>query len=403
MMRRPERQPSDLETHEWLYSVRASRNENYNIICRSGILSLQDRTLANVLRSDAPVLVVSTPSVDRLYGDRLQRYLSMNGPRTAISFMVLACSETRKSMEQVLAVCQRAAEARLARGSQIVCVGGGVLLDISGLAATLFRRGIPHIRVPTTLIGMIDAGIGVKNGINFGGSKSLLGTFSAPEACIIDPSFLATLPRRHLQCGLAESIKIATMCSPELFARLDAHADRLLGDAFGMPLELAEDLVQLSVQWTLNELDLNLFERKELFHDTYARKLDFGHTFSPYIEAASHHRLLHGEAVAVDMAVSAELAHSLGILDEASWARLLNLLRRVGLPIYWSGMDPGAMYASLESIVRHRDGNLNLVLPAGIGRATFVRDLSEVSVALLDEVSQRLSRLSSKEDAYADG
>ncbi len=402
-MQQTERLPTDLETHEWLYSVRASHDENFDVICHSGILSLRDKTLANALRSDAPVLVVSTPSVDRIYGDRLQRYLSTNVPGAAISFTVLACSETRKSMEQVLAVCQHAAEARLARRSQIICVGGGVALDISALAATLFRRGIPYIRVPTTLIGMIDAGIGVKNGINFGGSKSILGTFSAPEACIIDPSFLATLPRRHLQCGLAESIKIATMCSPELFARLDGSADRLLRDAVGMPLELAEDLIKLSVHWTLSELDLNLFEQNELFPDTYARKLDFGHTFSPYIEEASHHRLLHGEAVAVDIALSAELAHSLGILDEEARTRLLNLLRRMGLPIYWSGINPAAMYASLKSIVRHRNGNLNLVLPAGIGRATFVQDLSEVSVALLDEISQRLSKLSSKEEEYSDG
>jgi 2-epi-5-epi-valiolone synthase len=305
-------------------------------------------------------------------------------------------------MDQVLAVCQRASEVGLARRSQIVCVGGGVLLDIVALAATLFRRGIPHIRVPTTLIGMIDAGIGVKNAVNFGVSKSLLGTFTAPDACIIDPSFLATLPRRHLQCGLAEMIKIAVMCSPELFARLEARADRLLRDAVGMPLELVEDLIQLSVRWTLQELELNLFERSELFQGTYARKLDFGHTFSPYIEMASHHRILHGEAVAIDMAICAELAHSLGILDETSRTRLLDVLLRVGLPIHCPGMDSGAMHASLKAIVRHRDGNLNLALPAGIGRAIFVKDLSEVSASLLDEVWQRLSRLPSRVDAHSD-
>lgn len=394
--------PSDQETREWLYSVRASRDERFDVVCRAGILSSTDRTLANALRSDAPILVVTTPSVDRIYGDRLRRYFSTNAARSTISFMVLSCSETRKSMEQVLTVCQRAAEARLARRSQIMCVGGGVSLDICGLAATLFRRGIPHVRVPTTLIGMIDAGIGVKNGINFGGSKSLLGSFTPPEACIIDPSFLTTLPRRHLQCGLAESVKIATMCSPELFARLETLSHRLRGEE--LPLELMEDVVRLSVQWTLDELDRNLFERSELFADrTYARKLDFGHTFSPYLEVASEHRILHGEAVAIDMAVSAELSHILGFIDDASRARLLNVLRRFGLPIHWSGIDPAALHASLESVVRHRDGNFNLALPAGIGRAVFIRDLSEVSVTLLDEVSRRLARLSAKEDAHSDG
>jgi 3-dehydroquinate synthase len=320
--------------------------------------------------------------------------LSLNSPRTAISFLVLECSETRKSMDQVLAVCERAMEDRLARRSQMLCVGGGVASDVVGLAATLFRRGIPHINVPTTLIGMIDAGIGVKNAVNFGGCKSLLGTFSAPEVSLIDPSFLATLPRRHLQCGLAEMIKIAVMCSAELFALIEARADRLLEEDVGMPLHLAEELIELTVEWTLKELELNLFERSERFDDTYARKLDFGHTFSPHIEVASQHRVLHGEAVAIDIAVSTELAHSLGILDEPSRARVLDVLRRVGLPVYATGMDPAAMHASLKSVIRHRDGHLNLALPTGIGGATFLRALSDVSPVLLDEVWQRLSRLS---------
>lgn len=385
---------------DWSYSVRASRDESYSVICHSHILALEDRTLASAFRADYPILVVSTPSVDRIYGDQLRRYVASNCPRAAVSFMVLECAEARKGMDQVLAVCQCAAEAHLARRSQIVCVGGGVALDISGLASTLFRRGIPFVSVPTTLIGMIDAGIGVKNGINFRGCKSLLGAFSPPERCIIDPSFLATVPRRHLQCGLAEAIKIAIMCSPELFTRLEALPDRLFGNVSGMPLESAEHLVQLSVHWTLSELELNLFERNELFPDTYARKLDFGHTFSPYIEAASAHHILHGEAVAMDIAVSAELACRLGILEEALRARILNLLRRIGLPIYPAGIAAGTLYASLESIVRHRNGNLNLVLPAGLGCATFVKNMSEVPLALLDDVVQRLSQLSFKEDPY---
>jgi 3-dehydroquinate synthase len=249
---------------------------------------------------------------------------------------------------------------------------------------------------------MIDAGIGVKNGINFGGSKSLLGTFSSPEACIIDPSFLATLPRRHLQCGLAESTKIAIMCSPDLFAQLEAAAGWLLRDEVGLPFESAEDLIQLSVYWTLNQLELNLFERNDLFSGVYARKLDFGHTFSPYLEAASGHRLLHGEAVAIDIAIAAEVAHSLGIIDDVSRDRIVNLLRRLDLPISWAPLDASAMFASLESVVRHRNGSLNLVLPSGIGRAAFV-SLSKLSVGILEQASRRLSRLSAIGDEQCHG
>jgi 3-dehydroquinate synthetase len=157
--------------------------------------------------------------------------------------------------------------------------------------------------------------------------------------------------------------------------------------------------VERSIHWTLKELELNLFERKALFDDRYARKLDFGHTFSPFLEIASEHSLLHGEAVAVDMAICAALARHLGVLDEISAARLLGLISRAGLPIHCAGIDPLAMHASLRSVVRHRDGKLNLALPDRIGGAVFIRDLADVSVSLVDEVWRQLGQLSSASDS----
>lgn len=380
----------DNRSGESAFLMRAHRDERYQVVYRSDILSVEDSTFADTLRRQRATLVVTTPSVDALYGARLRRYLAARCANADISSMVLECSESRKGMDEVLAVCERAAVAGLARRSQIVSFGGGVSMDICGLAAALFRRGIPHVRVPTTLIGMIDAGIGVKNGINFGGKKSLLGTFAAPEVSILDPSFLASLPRRHLQCGLAESVKVASVSSRELFELLEAHGRQLLGDSFRAPPETVRRVIQLSVTRMLDELQLNLFERPELFERSYARRLDFGHTFSPYIEETSSHQVLHGEAVSIDIALSGQIASHLGLLDEASVARLLALLLRLDLPIYWVGIDAKAMHTSLESIAKHRDGKLNLVLPTGIGRATFLEDLSDLSPTVLEEALRTL-------------
>ncbi len=389
---------TELGDPQWSYPVRASRQESYDVTYRRNLLSLDNPTLAKALRPGSSVLVVSTPTVDRLYGERLRTYLSAHAPQNDISSMVLSCSESEKSFDKVLSVCQRAADAGLARRSQVVCVGGGVLLDIAGLAATLFRRGIPHIRVPTTLIGMIDAAIGVKTAVNYNQSKSLLGTFTSPEACFIDPSFLATLPRRHLQCGLAELVKIAVMCSRELFTQFEARADRLLLGPAGMDVDLSEDLIQLGAYWTLKELELNLFERRELFEqESYARKLDFGHTFSPKIETSSKHGILHGEAVAIDIALSVELAYRMGILDETARTRVLEALLKVGLPIHLDWLDASELHGSLVSVVRHRNGRLNLPLPSSIGSAVFVTDLSSVSLNLLEEALRALSNYGSRE------
>ena len=377
---------------EWSYSVAAPRLDRYDVVYRAGLLSAVDQTLASALRADTSTLVVSTPSVDRLYGPQLRQYLSSRPSRSRVSYMVLSCAESDKSIEMVLAVCERAAEVGLARRSQILSIGGGVVLDIAALAATLFRRGVPHVRVPTTLIGMIDAGLGVKNAVNFLDSKSLLGTFTPPVACFIDPSFLTTLPRRHLQCGLAELVKIAVMCSSSLFDRFEERADQLLLGPVGMDPAQSGDLIQDAAYWTMKELELNLFEKGELFErESYARRLDFGHTFSPFIETTSSHRVLHGEAVAIDIAISVELAHRMGVLDEGSRTRVLDGLRRVGLPTHPHGLDPVEAHAALGSVVKHRDGRLNLPLPSKIGEATFVERLSEVGLPLLREVFRSLA------------
>lgn len=376
----------------WSYTVRASRMERYEVRMSPGLLADDNHALAAALDVESSLLVVTTPTVDRIYGAQIRRYLELHVPGCSKTHVVLPCTESDKSIEKVLEVCTRAAEAGLARRSQILCVGGGVLLDIGGLAATLFKRGVPHFRIPTTLIGMIDAGIGVKNAVNYNDEKSLIGTFTPPEACFIDPAFLRSLPRRHLQCGLAELLKIAIMCSPELFMTFEAEAERLVPGPIGLGGTAGAELIQLAAQWTLRELDLNLFERRELFErESYARKLDFGHTFSPYIETSSLHRVLHGEAVAIDIAISTEIAYRMGYIAESARTRILEALVVVGLPVHREGLDATPLYDSLRAVVRHRNGNLNLPLPTRIGEAVFLRDLEALDPGLLAEVISSLA------------
>ncbi len=387
------RRPADEETDcNFSFVVQARRDEHYDVVYRPNLFAGNDPALADAMGREQGTLVVTTPTVDRLYSDALRRYLAACERSGDVSLTVLTCSESQKGMEQVLAVCERAAAAGLARRSRIVSFGGGVLMDVCGLAATLFRRGVPLVRVPTTLIGMIDAGIGVKNGINFGGKKSQLGSFTAPDACIIDPSFLSTLPRRHLRCGVAESLKIALVGSAELFDLLEVHGVDLLESSFREPADVVRRVIHLSVARMLDELDLNLFERPERFERSYARRADFDRTFSPYIEEASRHTVLHGEAVVADMVLSAQISSSLGLLDDVSLQRLLELVRRLEFPLDWSSMDPAAMYAALGSVVKHRDGKLNLVLPTGLGNSTYLYELADLSPRLIDEAIGHLAR-----------
>jgi len=342
-----------------------------------------DNPLVRDCLSGRDALVVTSPTVHRLYGRRIRDYFA-DAP--GVHFMVLRRTEASKSLDAVVEVSERAAAVGLRRTSPIVAVGGGVCSDISGLAAALHRRGVPHINVPTTLVGLVDAGIGTKNAVNHGRRKSALGTFHPPEHTVLDIGFLATLPRRQLANGLAEIVKLAVVKDRALFEILAQHGMTLLHNGFRTPVAAAEDTVRRAVAGMLAELARNQFEIAD-----FRRKVDFGHTFSPHIEVASGHSVLHGEAVAMDVALSAQLAHDLGLLSADDLDRILTMLAEAGLALVWPGLSVEALMATLPSIVEHRDGNLHLVVPTGIGACDFL-GVDDISPVLLRAALAKLVR-----------
>jgi 3-dehydroquinate synthase len=294
------------------------------------------------------------------------------GQATPCGYHVLGCREDAKDMHHTLKICELAIDANLRRGGTIVAVGGGVCLDIAGLASAIYRRGVRHIKVPTTLIGLIDAGIGIKNGINFHGKKSALGTFYPPELTLLDPAFLQTLPELHIKDGLSEALKMAIVGDRALFDLMEANVLTLLPTRLGSTS--GHEVITRSVKGMLSALSDNLYEL-----DGYCRMVDFGHTFSPFIESATAYKVTHGQAVAMDMAISATLARQFKLLDEQDFERILQLMLTLGLPIFDGSMrEIGALYQSLKSVVAHRDGALNLVVPTGIGSYEFIHRESDV-------------------------
>lgn len=332
-------------------------------------------------------LVVLSPSIDRLYGARVRAYFAGSGGAGRTHFTVLDRTESSKSLSSVAEVCDRAADAGLLRTSPVVAIGGGLCSDICGLAAALHHRGVPHINVPTTLVGLVDAGIGVKNAVNHGDHKSALGSFHPPEHALLDPGFLASLPRRHLRNGMAEIAKLAIVRDDRLFRLLQEEGCALLDSGFRAPATVAEEVVWRAVDGMLRELADNPFEVGDL-----RRAVDFGHTFSPYIEAASGHTVLHGEAVAMDIALSTRIARTVGILGHQDADSILELLVDLGLPLTWNALSAEDLWASLTRIVRHRDGDLHLVVPTGIGGCTFL-PRQVISPRLLKDCVDHLVRL----------
>jgi 3-dehydroquinate synthase len=322
------------------------------------------------------VFVVADDRIMDLYGDSMAEYLLRHTHLAGI--ITMKGDESAKHWKNVERVCARAFELKLERSSVMVGIGGGIVMDVVGVAASLYRRGIDYLRVPTTLIGMVDVAVGIKHGFNFSGKKNALGSFYPPLGAIADRRFLATLDERHVLCGLAEILKLGIICEPALFEIIEEHGAPLVQTRFAAPAPVANDLIIRAQAALMQELQQNLFE-----HDK-RRLADFGHTISPSLEAASEYRVHHGEAVAIDMMFSCAIALVKGLLRIGEFKRVRSLYTNVGLPAVCDIVTAQLVEDAFEETRRHRGGNLNFVVPTAIGRGAFVQNVhaNEVRAAL---------------------
>lgn len=364
---------SNNKHHNW--TVVGSKLVRYDVQVCEGLLSVDN---AELFRACAPrnggdtkrCLVVIDELVYAIYGDRIIAYFEHWGIEAHIR--LLKGSELNKGIEQTLNVVDGITDAGLLRRSQAVLViGGGVVMDIAGFASSLFRRGTTYVRVPTTLMGQVDAGVGIKTGINYLKHKNRLGTYFAPNKTLIDPQFLATLEQRHICNGVAEIIKMALIKDAELYRLLRQEVDGFSPRYFASSSLPSSQIMYLAISGMLEELEPNLWE------DNLERLVDYGHTFSPVLELRAQPELLHGEAVAVDMAFSLALAAVKNLLRISDAVDAIELIQNSGLPITHPDFNVDMVRAAVDDTVKHRDGLLRMPLTQGIGSGIFVNDLNE--------------------------
>ncbi|MDG4810776.1 sedoheptulose 7-phosphate cyclase [Micromonospora sp. WMMD1120] len=360
------------------YHVRAQLSADYEVVRTDNILDLASEELVNQGRQPGNHaqrrFIVLDQAVDAIYGKSIRAYFDHH--RVECRFLVLPGGEHRKVMDSVVAVATALDSFGIDRRREpVISIGGGVLLDLVGVATALYRRGVPHLRVPTTLIGLVDASIGVKTGINHGDHKNRLGTFQPPTAVLLDRRFLASLPERHLRNGVAEMIKLAIVRDERLFELLEEDGDRLVEERFQgrSPAgeRVASEVLHRSVEGMLAELEPNLWERH------LDRLVDFGHSVGPTIEMLAGGDLLHGESVAIDMAMFTTVAARRGLLHDKDARRILELLHRFALPVDHALLDDDVVRRAMADTVRHRDGRQRLPVPVGIGRAVVLNDVTQ--------------------------
>ncbi len=320
-----------------------------------------------------PVALVFDEHVGLLYADRAARSLSESGFR--VVRVSLPAGEATKSLASAARLWEEFLSAGLERGSTVVALGGGVITDLAGYAASAYLRGVKWVSVPTSLLGMIDASLGGKTAIDLPQGKNLIGAFHPPALVLADPEILHTLPEAELRNGLAEVLKHGVLRDPGLFAICARGWDALQGEDWNA---LVRRAMAVKVQYILNDP----YEQGE------RAALNLGHTIGHAIEQASGFGLRHGEAVSIGMVAAARLAVRAGMAEAGLVDQICGALVGLGLPVSMPvGMDADQVLALTHNDKKKRGGQLRFVLPVKIGEVCYGIPL-DLDAQTLREVTQ---------------
>lgn len=318
---------------------------SYDIILKNGALE----NLYQFARLDRRVAVVTDAGVPAEYAQRVADQC-----RDA-KIITVPQGEASKSMKILESVLRQMLEFNMGRGDLVIAVGGGVVGDLAGFAASIYMRGIDFINCPTTTLSMIDSSIGGKTAVDLGETKNIVGSFWQPKLVIVDPSTLATLPRRQYINGLAESVKASLLADPELFAIFEkGDIDEQIGEIIYRSLRFKKSIV----------------EQDETEHGM-RKALNFGHTIGHGIEAAvPYGTILHGEAVALGMRAALFLSERKAGLSSSDANKILRTLQALELPLVLpDGIDTATVLQKTASDKKFRAGTIRFVLLSKAGEA----------------------------------
>jgi 3-dehydroquinate synthase len=347
--------------------VTLPRGQSYPVWAAWGILEDLGALLRRAGMQGDP-FVLSDQTVWGLYGPRTDKALNEAGYRVAGTF-VIEEGEDAKSIENWRKILDRLVrlEDGTVRSLFLINLGGGVVGDLGGFAAATYRRGIPFVQVPTTLLAQVDSSVGGKTGVNHPLGKNLIGAFHQPSAVVADLATLSTLPDRQVRSGLVEVVKYGLIRDEEFFAFLESR----LAAVLSLEREPLGHAVRRSCAIKAEIVGLDEREKQGI-----RTLLNLGHTFGHALEAATGYgRLAHGEAVAAGILCSAELSVSLGLLAEGERERIVNLLERMGLTSPLRGVDAERVLDAMKRDKKFIHRRNRFVLLEKVGKARVVEDV----------------------------
>ena len=375
---------SDYEQFERSWKIRSELPVDFRLKYSTNIFSLKNKDLVNCSEEYKDVVVVIDKVVYDIYKKDLHDYFSFN--KVELKFLSIDSGEDKKDWETVDKILSFFEKIKLLRKQPVIAVGGGVLLDIVGFACSIYRRGVPYIKLPTTLLAIVDASVGSKVGVNHFSRRNRIGSYYPPIISLIDKNFIATESRRNIINGLGEIFKLAVIKSEPLFSLLESNYKLLLDEKFrfgAVPVRV----INLAISEMIEELAPNLWEKN------LKRCVDFGHIFSPVIEMYNTKSLLHGEAVALDCIFSTIIAFNRKYINEEKLNRIVNLARNLELPVYEESFDNiNLIKESLADATKHRNGNQFAPLPIDIGNYRIENDIKFIELTKALETFSKLKK-----------
>ncbi len=378
------RDPS-MQTLEQRFSIHYS----FPVFFSRNVFRADDPLLASVFlqggqkRHNVLCLVDSgVLAADPLLPDRITSYAEAHPEVMQLCGRIVAVKggEGCKAEPTIIdTILQCVRDYHLCRHSYILAIGGGAVLDAVGYGAAIAHRGLRLIRMPTTVLGQNDAGVGVKNGINALGRKNFIGTFAPPFAVINDFAFLDTLPPRELQAGMAEAVKVALIKDRDFF---DALYDQRFALASFSPRPM-EELIHRCAALHMHHVGCG----GDPFELGSARPLDFGHWSAHKLEEMTGGLLKHGEAVAVGMALDSLYSRRCALIDEGELRQILTLIGDLGLPLYHPALAALDVGAALGEFREHLGGDPAITLLTGIGSK---KEVDRIEIPLMQHCIEEL-------------
>jgi 3-dehydroquinate synthase len=316
------------------------------------------------------ISIVSNPTVFSLYGKRVSDSIKKAG--FDVIAVIIPDGEEYKDLLWVQHIYDELLNDKLDRLSALVALGGGVIGDITGFAASTYMRGISYIQVPTTLLAQVDSSVGGKTGVNHKLGKNMIGTFWQPRLVWIDVEALKTLPKRELLAGLVEVIKYGVILDEGLFDFIETNREKILSLESNSLIHIIKRSCEIKAEVVSKD------ERESGLRSI----LNYGHTIGHAIETATEYkRYLHGEAVAIGMYLEARLSQMLDLIGRKQVFRIKDLIDSYGLPSEVpADLDINRIFSSIQLDKKAVAGELKFILPEKIGKVRIHKGVTEKSI-----------------------